>query len=152
MRGTPSSRPILKIFCPRPIQISFLQNFANGGHCEFPVMSLCLFSSFLALRKKSNLIFAKFREWWPLRIRRHVTLGCYEINIRIAQLSELKTDSDFISCYETDSIFDFSNINKTRAVTLRNTNTYSYFLKYKKYEYIFLSLFRFHEYEKTERY
>ena len=52
---------------------SFLQNFANGDHCETAIMTLHFLSSYLAFRKKSKFIFAKFREWWPLRNCHHDT-------------------------------------------------------------------------------
>ena len=41
----------------------FFQNFANGDHREIAIMALRFLSSYLAFRKKSKLIFAKFREW-----------------------------------------------------------------------------------------
>ena len=52
---------------------SFLQNFANGGHCEIAIITLCFLSSCLTLRKKSKFIFAKFCEWWPSRNCHHNT-------------------------------------------------------------------------------
>jgi len=55
-------------------RIYFLQNFANGGHREIAIMTLRFLLSSLAFRKKSKLVFAKFREWWPSRIGHHDTM------------------------------------------------------------------------------
>ena len=50
-----------------------MQNFANGDHRKIAIMTLRFLSSYLAFRKKSKLIFAKFRDWWPSRNCHHDT-------------------------------------------------------------------------------
>jgi len=55
----------------KKVEIYFLQKLANGGHREYYIMTPRFFSSCLTLRKKSNLIFAKFREKWLSRILYH---------------------------------------------------------------------------------
>ena len=75
-----------------------MQNFANGGHREIAIMTLHFLSSYLVFRKKSKFIFAKFREWWPLRNCHHdtslsfVLLGVQKkVEIHFCKISRMVT-------------------------------------------------------------
>ena len=69
-------------WCLEKSQILFSRKFANGGHREFTMKTPHFFSSWLVLRKNSDFIFAKFREWWPSWICHHDTALFFVLVLR----------------------------------------------------------------------
>jgi len=77
---------------------SFLQNLANGDHSENAIMTQRFFSPCLRRTRKSKIIFAKFREWWPSRICHYdtaiffVLLNAKEkVEINFCKISQMLT-------------------------------------------------------------